>query len=114
MYVVVFQVKLQIICTEAANMTDERLFQKDFRSMSALGRNFKVGDMYNYHNDQILPSGINIVSKLHFTYSLFSLSSVISTLVLIHLGNILNLIYFYYRCKDGLETNHISCHTCNL
>ena len=39
--------KLFVFCTEAANMTDERFFQKDFKSMSALGRNFKVGDLYN-------------------------------------------------------------------
>ena len=36
-------------------MADERFFRKKIQSMSALGRNFKLGDLYNYHNDQILP-----------------------------------------------------------
>ena len=55
---VVAQIKFQTnFSTEAANMTGERLFQKDFKSMSALGRNFKVGDLYNYYDDQTWPSG---------------------------------------------------------
>ena len=62
--------KLFVFCTEAANMTDERFFQKDFKSMSALGRNFKVGDLYNYYNDLILPSGIKIVF-ITFSFSLY-------------------------------------------
>ena len=36
-------------------MGDEKRFQKNFKSMSALGRNFKLGDLYNYRNDLILP-----------------------------------------------------------
>ena len=44
-------------------MTEERFLQKDFKSMLALGRNFKVGDLcnYNYNDLILLPSGIRIV-----------------------------------------------------
>ena len=63
---VVAQVKLQTIVrlTEAANMTDKKLFLNYFSSMSALGRNFKLGDLYNYHNDLILP-GIKLTVTLY-------------------------------------------------
>ena len=50
-------------------MADERLFQKDFKSMSALGRNFKLGDLYNYHKDLILP-GMKLMYNLVTFYLL--------------------------------------------
>ena len=35
-------------------MADGRAFQKQFVSMSALGRNFQLGDLYNYLTDQVV------------------------------------------------------------
>ena len=50
-------------------MADELIFQKHFVSMRALGRNFKLGDLYNYRNDQILP-GIDLMYFIRFLLAL--------------------------------------------
>lgn len=35
-------------------MTDGRAFQPYFKSMLALGRNFQLGDLYDYRSDRII------------------------------------------------------------
>ena len=38
--------------------SDGGLFQQEMLSMVALGRNFKIGDLYDYRYDQILKGNI--------------------------------------------------------
>ena len=47
-------------------------FKGHFQSMSALGRLFQLGDLYDYHHDQILSAGnsvnVTLVIRFHTTF----------------------------------------------
>ncbi len=40
-------------------MADKGLYQRHVTSMAALGRNFQLGDLYNYHQDEIIKGNSN-------------------------------------------------------
>ena len=51
-------------------LLDAKPFQGQFQSMAALGRPFKVGDIYAYHQDRIL-SGKYLKCQLNQSDSIF-------------------------------------------
>ena len=44
-------------------------FQQQLLSMVALGRNFKIGDLYDYRYDQILKGNTNLLTYSHILTS---------------------------------------------
>ena len=52
------------------HLLDGKPFQGQFQSMAALGRPFKVGDIYAYHQDRIL-SGKYLKCQLNQSDSIF-------------------------------------------
>ena len=62
-------------------MATDKLFERHFISMPALGRQFKLGDLYSYIHDEIIPGynspsmiidPLNFHHKQCFKYLLFS------------------------------------------